>query len=435
MIYILIERKIYSTNSNLEEVNMKSRLLLITLFTFAFLINGKDDYAQNGWSIKTHTLSIRSATSSCAIDGKIYVIGGLGSNATPNLAKNEVYDPSTNTWEIKEPMKVPRGCLSSAVVDGIIYAIGGPHQAPSTILEAYNPASNTWTTKQNMLNPSQQAQACVVNGIIYNIGGNHDKRNCEAYDPVTDTWTAKTPIPEGAGGNAAVTAYNGLIYVFGGGFSIESSTLGPHSKVYAYDPLTDTWTQKQSMPTARFNFQTYLVNDKIYAIGGSQSRGTSLATVEMYDPAADSWIKLNDMPQKLAWHSGVVMNNKIYVICGSTNWLVSDGAVWEYNPDFTGIDSGNVEEQAIPKKFGLNQNYPNPFNPTTNFEFRIAEYGFVSLKIFDVLGRDLITLINEEKPAGEYKIRFSGNNLAGGEYFYQLNAGDFISTKKFVLLK
>ena len=86
-------------------------------------------------------------------------------------------------------------------------------------------------------------------------------------------------------------------------------------------------------------------------------------------------------------------------------------------------------------KFGLDQNYPNPFNPTTHFEFRLAEYGFVSLKIFNVLGRELTTLINEEKPAGEYKIRFSGNNLAGGEYFYQLKAGDFISTKKCVLLK
>lgn len=309
---------------------MKTKRFSIVIFFIIF----SSAFAQNGWVIKTYIPTLRSAASACVVDGKIYVIGGLGPIAMPDLSINEVYDPSTDTWKVQQPMNYPRGCLSSAVVDGIIYAIGGPHLAPTGIVEAYDPAINTWTTKGNMLKPRQQAQACVINGIIYCIGGNHDSRSCEAYYPASDKWIEKAPIPEGGGGNAAVTVYNGLIYVFGGGFSTESSTLGPHSNVYVYDPATDNWTKKQSMPTARFMFQTYLVNNKIYAIGGSQSRGTSLSSVEVYDPVTDSWTKLKDMPQKLAWHSGVVINNKIYIISGSTNWLATDGAIWEFDPNF-----------------------------------------------------------------------------------------------------
>jgi N-acetylneuraminic acid mutarotase len=81
-------------------------------------------------------------------------------------------------------------------------------------------------------------------------------------------------MPDG-GGVVSVTAYNGLIYVFGGGY-YES-----FSFVYAYNPLTDTWTKKKDMLTPRFAFRTFLVGGKIYAIGGSQAYGSALTTVEV----------------------------------------------------------------------------------------------------------------------------------------------------------
>ncbi|MGE5354055.1 MAG: T9SS type A sorting domain-containing protein [Ignavibacteriales bacterium] len=93
------------------------------------------------------------------------------------------------------------------------------------------------------------------------------------------------------------------------------------------------------------------------------------------------------------------------------------------------------ERPAIPNSNKLYDCYPNPFNPVTNIEFKIANSGLVSLKIFDVLGREIATLLNEEKPAGNYKIQFNGRNLASGVYFYQLKSGDFISTKQLILLK
>ena len=83
----------------------------------------------------------------------------------------------------------------------------------------------------------------------------------------------------------------------------------------------------------------------------------------------------------------------------------------------------------------LNQNYPNPFNPTTNIGFRIAEFGFVSLKFYDLLGREVATLVNEEKPAGSYEVKFDGSGLSSGIYFYKIQTGNFIDVKKMILMK
>ena len=93
------------------------------------------------------------------------------------------------------------------------------------------------------------------------------------------------------------------------------------------------------------------------------------------------------------------------------------------------------EENHFISDFRLEQNYPNPFNPITHIGFRIANYGFVSLKIYDVLGNEIATLVNEEKPTGEYEVEFDGTGLPSGIYFYQLKCGAFLQTKKMILIK
>ncbi|MBT8378419.1 MAG: T9SS type A sorting domain-containing protein [Ignavibacteria bacterium] len=110
-------------------------------------------------------------------------------------------------------------------------------------------------------------------------------------------------------------------------------------------------------------------------------------------------------------------------------WLWSRLAGW--NP-ITGLNS---ELEQIPTVIALNQNYPNPFNPATIIKYSIPGRSFISLKIYDVLGNEISTIVNEEKPAGSYEIEFAATNLPSGVYFYQLKAGDFIETKKMVLMK
>ena len=95
----------------------------------------------------------------------------------------------------------------------------------------------------------------------------------------------------------------------------------------------------------------------------------------------------------------------------------------------------NNGENHFANEFVLEQNYPNPFNPTTNIKFQIAISGFVSLKVYSILGSEIATLVNEEKLAGNYEIEFSATDLPSGIYFYQLQTGEFIQTMKMVYLK
>ncbi len=100
---------------------------------------------------------------------------------------------------------------------------------------------------------------------------------------------------------------------------------------------------------------------------------------------------------------------------------------------------GINEPDNLPKEFYLSQNYPNPFNPSTKIKFIIPQSSFVNLKVYDVLGREVATLLNEEKHPGEYEVEFNPvsdiGNLASGIYFYKLQAGSYSSTKKMIYLK
>ncbi len=93
------------------------------------------------------------------------------------------------------------------------------------------------------------------------------------------------------------------------------------------------------------------------------------------------------------------------------------------------------ESAAIPTKYALNQNYPNPFNPSTVINYQLPEAGQVTLKVYDVLGNELSTLVNEFKQAGVYNAKFSNSQLSSGIYFYKLQVGNFVSVKKMMLTK
>ena len=107
--------------------------------------------------------------------------------------------------------------------------------------------------------------------------------------------------------------------------------------------------------------------------------------------------------------------------------------IWTVPIEISSVDVEQTQETI--SEFSLEQNYPNPFNPSTNIRFRISDFVLVSLKIFDVLGNEVATLINEEKPEGSYEVEFRANGLSSGIYFYQLQAGSFINTKKMLLVK
>ena len=105
------------------------------------------------------------------------------------------------------------------------------------------------------------------------------------------------------------------------------------------------------------------------------------------------------------------------------------------DPRWTKISTGTIRELNVPKTYQLFQNYPNPFNPTTNFEFRIADFGFVTLKVFDTLGREIAGLVNGNRPPGSYQVQWNASSFPSGIYYYQLKAGKDSRVKTMALVK
>jgi hypothetical protein len=117
------------------------------------------------------------------------------------------------------------------------------------------------------------------------------------------------------------------------------------------------------------------------------------------------------------------------------------------NPTSINFDYGNwilkdvlsittsVDANTAPLRFGLEQNYPNPFNPVTTIKYYLADDVHISLKVFSLLGNEIMTLVNEVQHAGDYDFEFDASGLSSGVYFYQLKAGNFSETKKLILTK
>ncbi len=106
-----------------------------------------------------------------------------------------------------------------------------------------------------------------------------------------------------------------------------------------------------------------------------------------------------------------------------------------WNVPVSVVTSVEAASEQIPKSFELKQNYPNPFNPETTIPFALPKKVKVSLKIFDLLGREVVTLLEEEMGPGEYKIQFEAKDLPSGTYFYRMKAGDFTASRKLTLVR
>ena len=158
-------------------------------------------------------------------------------------------------------------------------------------------------------------------------------------------------------------------------------------------------------------------NENTGWLGGS---GTSYETTN----GGNSW-------HATLWGQGL---NKI-IFLNDTIGYAAGRRIYKYSNDPVGINHIGSE---IPQRFELKQNYPNPFNPVTKIEFSIpatSEYSNLHLRIFNSLGGEIATLINETLSPGTYEVEFDGGNLASGLYYYKLELGAFSETKKMVLLR
>ena len=189
-------------------------------------------------------------------------------------------------------------------------------------------------------------------------------------------------------------------------------------------------------------FLVRTINDLPVGLGWTSSLcfGT-----QCYAPSVDSVATSGTFPFPPPVQPGETLHASVHVIIqdnvGTAYIQVQIGT--ERNPnDRTIIDyiattdpSVDVEEEFNLNSYELEQNYPNPFNPSTQINYNVGEGGLVKLKVYNILGIEVATLVNEYKPAGSYQVSFSGNNLSSGVYIYNLSVNNYTKTRKMILEK
>lgn len=267
------------------------------------------------WTVSADMPTVRADLGVGVVNGVLYAMGGYKAVEAVNTV--EAYDSATDSWTAKADMPTARYGFGVAVVNGVIYAIGGaaPYMGALGTVEAYDPATDSWTAKASMPTPRAFLAVGVVNGIIYAVGGylpigQTATDVVEAYDPVSDTWTGKLGMPTPRG-MLGVGVVNGILYAIGGS--------APTTVTEAYDPVANTWTNKAPMPTVRSGLGVGVVNGLIYAVGGVYSPGSStgfMNAVQAYDPATNTWTDRAPLPNAGTELSVGVRNNTLYVVGG-----------------------------------------------------------------------------------------------------------------------
>ncbi|MGD0405922.1 MAG: hypothetical protein ABSB10_04650 [Candidatus Bathyarchaeia archaeon] len=291
-----------------------------------------DNVTENSWVSKAPMHVARSALGVVALNGEIYAIGGSTSTRYPLdvfLGTNEEYDVATNTWTIKASMPTPRVYFAIAAYQNKIYCIGGAvgmapvdersgftHYITSNVNEVYDTVTGTWVTRAPMPDAGMQISAQEVNGKLYVIGLAH----IHVYDPVSDSWTNKTSMPLPTSGSPPVSVVIGNKIIVTGKYSV-GYDLHYEQQTWIYDTKNDNWTQGKSGPTV-VGLGGVGVTDgvkapqRVYVLGLATEQYPPPSVNEAYDPKTDTWAIATAMPTNRSDFSVVVVNDLLYAIGG-----------------------------------------------------------------------------------------------------------------------
>ena len=325
--------------------------------------------------------------------------------------------PDNNMWGV-----------TSVLVGDNVFLLGAWPSGPQ-LNRKYDLNTGDWTYLANSPNTYHTwgITAEVLNGIIYLFNPDGE---CFAYNISTDTWLNKTFNTASGTRDLSSILYQNEIYIIG----------WDNSAFYKYTPATDQWTQLSNSSYQVGACAMGIINNLIYFVGGNVggATGAEYKTILVYDITTDTWsLNLSEISSKRHWMATAEYKGGLYVVGGIDSIANAVDIVEEIVPQGT---AGVNTETEVPEGYLLTQNYPNPFNPSTSIKYSVPELSNVLIKVFDLLGNEVETLVNEEKPAGTYEVIFNSHsgevrNLPSGVYFYKLQASSFIETKKMILLK
>ena len=246
------------------------------------------------------------------------------------------------------------------------------------------------------------------------------------YDFGRNGYAYKDSLYDNTKGNGGATWNNGWLYR-NDGVDIEQCSDFPSNS------YNIGWIESGDYLNYTVNVQQPGLYDVEIRVASNQSGGKILLRLD--DENIGSFI---DVPNTGGWQSWQSVSLQNVPINSGTHKLTAMFFFGGFNVnyfDFVLTSTDVAKEENLPDKFDLQQNYPNPFNPVTTIEYQLPQEGLVKLGVYDLLGREIKTLVNEKKSAGKYEVNLDLSEMASGIYIYKFQAKDFVSVKKMTLLK
>jgi hypothetical protein len=298
-------------------------------------------------------------------------------------------------------------------------------------LTAWNPNVNSGIAIKSIV-VSVTGDTVYAGGTFNEVNGGTARNYLASFNSSDGTVTTWDPNLNDI---ASVLALSGNTLIVGGSFT--SVTGGNTSRNYLASYNTSTGTLNSWNPDInQIVYALAIKGSVVYAAGNFTTVSGGVTTrnyLAAYDTASSTTTNWNPNANDLT-RAIATTSTEIYV-GGSFSTVSGIG-----RQSVAGMDDPNnpvlpVEDILFLNKFSLEQNYPNPFNPSTRIQYQVSSISQVILKVYDVLGNEVATLVNEEKPAGAYEITLNASQLSSGIYFYKLQAGSFVETKKMILMR
>ncbi len=382
-------------------------------------------------------------------DDYIYILGGYSDSTQSNVNWIQRYNPETGEWDIAGRMLYPRFGFGAGVYDGNIALFGGLEDTTEIVntLEIWDPLDSAQDVSV-FSNPAFNRifPAAIIDGDkFYIFGGNPnpsaaENRSYFSFFNFSDSSLISDSIASQFEGEfpeqQMAVKVGDKIHLFGGVF------FGVSQSAYQFDLMTNKLRESKSqLQTPRANGKAVYANEDIFLIGGYNESSAALNEVERINLSDSTFTAFNVAPLNYPRRNLMAVNYKgrIFVFGGFDRDGNVVSEIEYYLPDNT----TSAEEELETSKFSdvkIYQNYPNPFNPETVIRFEVQSNGShyekdVNLKIYDVLGNEITTLVDEEKAPGVYEVKFNASNYSSGVYFYQLKSEYKTFTKKMILTK
>lgn len=372
---------------------------------------------------------------------KVYIFGGYSDSLQQAVDWIQEYDVEKDSWRIVGHMKQPRKQFVADLWKEKVLFFGGTVDSSKdkTSMESWDfiPFTPTKTVDDNSNFGRAFSTGHIINDELYIIGGEPSGISSTqlpyiaAYNLTTKETTIKFDFTsEDKPRNRSTFIVGDNIYIFGG------FTNGVTEKIQKFNITNQTLNdlkEKLIIPRGDAAGIYNPIYKKGYIIGGRNENKSALSSVEVIIINSDGSLKIDTTASlNYARTNLMVVNYRgaIAVFGGKD----PKGKVVPYVEILIG-ETVSVENQSIPTSFKLEQNYPNPFNPETTINFQLPEMSNVQIKVYDILGNEISTLINEAKQPGNHSVKFNAEKLPSGVYFYKLVAGKYFATKKMMIIK